>query len=180
MNKENIKLGVIYGIIGVLLSYITYLTAPKEMMSFTHWSTILGFILMFGFAYFAAKKARDRKGGFIPFGEALIPPMVVLGIGGFMSSMFLYILVNFIDPSMITLLNEVALEMSDSMMDMAGATEEMKMQAREEAERQQEGAGSFGLAQTLMGWGINLIFPVLPVAAIMAGIIKKEEPMPVV
>ena len=73
MQKDTIKLGVIYGLVSIFMVIVTAYTAPKAMMSFSHWSTILGFIVMIGFAYFAAKKARDRKGGYIPFGEALVP-----------------------------------------------------------------------------------------------------------
>lgn len=180
MQKENIKLGVIYGVIGILLMGITYMTSPKSLMSLSHWSTVLGLVLMVGFAYYAAKSARDRKGGFIPFGEALVPAVVVLAIGNLLSTLFMYLLVNFIDPSLGPLLNEAALEMSDSMLDMAGATEEMKMQAREEAERQQEGSSPFGLMQSIIGWFVSLIFPILPIAAIVAAIVKKQEPMLVV
>jgi len=180
MQKDAIRLGLIYGAISILLMTIVAYTDPKGMVSFSHWSTILGYILMIGFAYFAAKKARDNNGGFIPFGEALVPSFLTLAIAGLIGIVYMFLLTNFINPDLQSVLNEAALEMSDSMIDAMGGTEEMKLQAREEAEKQQAGSSQFGIVQSLLGWLVSLIFPTLPIAAIIAAIVKKKEPMPVV
>ena len=180
MHKETVKLGVVFGIFSILLTTITAYTSPKSMMSFSHWSTILGFVAIFAFAYFSAKKARDRKGGFIPFGEALIPSFLTIAIGGLISTLFMYVLINFINPDLIAIMQEGALEMSDSMIEMMGGTEEMKLEAREKVESEQAGSTPFGLGSILINWAVSLLFPTLPIAAIMAAIVKKQEPMPVV
>ncbi|MEM1122725.1 MAG: DUF4199 domain-containing protein [Bacteroidota bacterium] len=180
MHKETIKLGVIYGIFSIVLTTITAYISPKSIMSLTHWSTIIAWIALIGFGYLGAKKARERKGGFIPFGEALVPSFLTIAIGSLISSLFMYILVNFINPDLIAIMQEAALEMSDGMIDLMGGTEEMKLQAREKAEQDQAGVNPFGLGTILLNYVVSLVFPLLPIAAIIAAIVKKNEPMPVV
>ena len=150
------------------------------MMKFSHWSTFLGFAAAIGLMYLAAKKAKDKKGGFIPFGEALVPGLGTFAIGSLISVIFMYLLVNHINPDLIPILEEGAREMQEGMFDMMGFTEEQKLQAIEEAERQQAGQDTFGLSAILIGWVTNLFFMGLPIAAIIAAIIKKKEPMPIV
>ena len=77
-------------------------------------------------------------------------------------------------------MEEGAKEMQEGMFDMIGLTEEQKLQALEEAERQQAGQNPFGLGALLIGWVTNLFFMGLPIGAIIAAIVKKNEPMPVV
>lgn len=70
--------------------------------------------------------------------------------------------------------------MQESMFDAMGYTEEQKLQAIEQAERMQGGQSGFGLGQLLIGWFSNVVIMGLPISAIIAFILKKEEPMPVV
>ena len=80
----------------LLLLGLVALVDPKAMMKFSHWSTLLGFGIAIGLMYLAAKKARDKKGGFIPFGEALVPCLGTFAIGSLISVIFMYLLVNHI------------------------------------------------------------------------------------
>jgi len=180
MKNDTLKFGLIYGIVSILIMGLVSVIDPKAMMKFSHWSTILGFAAAIGLMYYAAKTARDKKGGFIPFGEALVPSLGTFAIGSLISVLFMYLLVNHINPDLIPIMEEGAKEMQEGMFDMMGLTEEQKLQAMEEAERQQAGTNPFGLGALLIGWVTNLFFMGLPIAAIIAAIVKKNEPMPVV
>ncbi len=180
MKNDTIKFGVFYGLATILLSLVTYYTNPKIMMSPTSWTSILSYVVAIGFMYLAAKKARDKKGGFIPFGEALVPSLLTYAIGMLMGILFIYVLINFIDPSLQPILEEGAQEMLESTYDALGMTEEQKLQQMELIEQQQEGREPFGLLQSLIGWLMSIFIPGLPIAAIIAAIVKKKEPMPIV
>ena len=180
MKNDTVKFGLLYGIISILILLALYFIDPKSLMDISLWRTILGFAIMGGLMYLAAKKARDKKGGFIPFGEALVPGIMTYIIGSLMGVVFMYFLINHIDVSLLPILEEGAREMQEGMFDMMGFTEEQKLQAMEEAERQQAGQNPFGLGTLLIGWVTNVFIMGLPIAAIIAAIVKKQEPMPVV
>lgn len=178
MKNDAVKLGLMYGVVSILISMIIYFTNPKAMMSFSSWHMILGYILMIAFPFMSAKRAKEAKGGFITFGEALVPAIVTFAIGVLINNIYTYLLLNHFDPSLQETINVAAKEMTEGMWDMMGLSEEAKLEAAEQMEQQQ--AGQFGLAQTALGVIISLVFPGLPIAAISAAILKKEEPMPVV
>jgi len=180
MKNDTIKFGLFYGLASILILGLVTLIEPKAMMKFAHWSTFLGFAVAIGLMYFAAKKARDKKGGFIPFGEALVPTLGTFAIGSLIGILFMYVLINHINPELIPILEEGTKEMQEGMFDMMGLSEEQKLIAMEEAERQQAGQNPFGVGALLIGWITNVFFMGLPIGAIIAAIVKKKEPMPVV
>lgn len=180
MKNDTVKFGLMYGGATILIMLIVYLTDPKSIVSIAHWSTVLGFVVAIGLMYLAAKKARDNKGVFIPFGEALLPSLGTFAIGSLMGILFMYLLANHLDPNLQPILEEGAKEMQESMFETMGFTEEQKLQAMEEAERQQAGQDQFSLGTSLLGWLINLFIMGLPISAIIAAIVKKQEPMPIV
>lgn len=177
MKNDAVKLGLLYGLITIGLALLSYYVMPESIASFTSIPSILNWIFMIGFLYMASKRARDAKGGYIAFGEALVPPMVTYGIGTLISGVFSYLMINFIDPSLLDTIQEAVKNMSEGMWDTMGLTEDQKLEAAEKMEEQQ--AGQFGLAQTALGWLMGLILGLI-ISAIVAAIVKKEEPMPVV
>lgn len=180
MKNNGVKFGLIYGVLSILTLIVTYFVSPKSMMDISWWRMLLGFAIAGGIMYYAAKKTRDEKGGFIPFGEALVPSLVTYAIGSLMSVLFMYLLINNIDPGLQPIIEEAAKEMQENMLDMMGFTEEQKLQAIEEAERQQAGQNPFSLFTLMVGWFSNIFFMGLPISAIIAAIVKKKEPMPIV
>jgi len=175
-----VKSGLMYGGVSILITLGAYLSDPKSMMDLSNWSSILGYVVGITFMYLAAKKARDKKGGFIPFGEALVPSLVTYAIGMFIGVLFTYLLINYLDPSIKPIIQEGAKEMLESTYSTMGLSEEQILIAMEEVERQQEGQDQFGILPSLLGWLMSILIPGLPIAAIIAAIVKKKEPMPIV
>ncbi|GEM_PF-4963859 len=182
MKNDTIKFGLMYAAASSLVILLTYFVDPKAISRFMHWSTALHFAAMLGLMYMAAKTAKEKKGGFIPFGEALVPSLGTFAIGSLLGGMglFFYLLVNYFDPSLQPIMEEGAKEMSESMLDAMGLSEEQKLQQMEIMEEQQSGMSPFGLKTLILGWLMNLFVMGLPISAIIAAIIKKKEPMPIV
>jgi len=177
MKNDTVKLGLMYGVVSIVLSLISYYFMPGSIGSFTSISSILGWIFLVGFLYMASKRARDAKGGYIAFGEALVPPMIVYIIGSLISVIFAYFLINYFDPSLQETIAQATREMTEGMWDMMGLTEDQKLEAAEKMEA--DLANQFGIGQLMIGWLTSLIIGLI-FSAIIAAIVKKEEPMPVV
>ena len=175
MKNNGIKYGLIYGGLSILLSMIVYFTSPENMVSFTSWNFIAGLILMVAMLYLAAKKTRDDKGGYIPFGEALVPALVTFIVGNLIGIIYMYVLTNFIDPGVQAIIQESTIEMQKGMFEMAGMSEDQILEAIERAEADMEGQFNFG--SLVLGMLINILIMGLPISAIIAAIVKKKEPM---
>ena len=175
MKNQGVKFGLIYGALSIVLSLITYFTAPENLVSFTSWTAIAGLILMLACMYMSSKNTRDDKGGFIPFGEALIPALVTFVIGGIIGVIYMYVLTNFIDTGVQDVIRESTVDMQRGMFEMAGMPEDQILEALEQAEADME--GQFSLGALAFGTLFNILVMGLPVSAIIAAIVKKKEPI---
>ncbi|MEM6317257.1 MAG: DUF4199 domain-containing protein [Bacteroidota bacterium] len=176
MQNQGVKFGLIYGGFTIIVLLVGYWTAPESMMDVTSWRSIVSYLVMGVCMFLAAKKTRDAKGGFIPFGEAFVPPMVTYVIGGLIGILATYLLVNVIDPSLQEVIIEGMIEMQEGIFDSVGMPEDQKIQALEELEEQMTENGAYGLAQISIGFLTNVFFIGLPISAIIAAIVKKKEP----
>lgn len=177
MKNDAVKLGLMYGVVSIIFTLISYYLMPGSIGSLMSLPTILGLIIMLGFLYMASKRARDANGGYIAFGDALVPPMVVYAIGSFISVLFSYLLINNIDPSLQQTIADATKEITEGMWDTMGLTEDQKLEAAEKMEAEQ--ANQFSLGTLGLGWLVSQIMGLI-ISAIIAAIVKKEEPMPVV
>ncbi|MCB9316717.1 MAG: DUF4199 family protein [Lewinellaceae bacterium] len=107
-----LRYGGFCGLTLVVFSLISYLLGISPM-SFS--AIAINFIIALGvtiaFAAIAIKFQRDQlDGGFISYGRALVVGIVTVGIGVIISSVWNYILVNFIDPGYVDTLKEEFME----------------------------------------------------------------------
>lgn len=103
-----LRYGGICGGIMVLFSLVTYL-ADMDMMSISGALILYGSIFAIGFtmAAMAMRYQRDQlDNGIISYGKALAIGLLVVLIGMFISGIWNYILVNFIDPEYLPRLKE--------------------------------------------------------------------------
>ena len=175
MKNQGIKFGLIYGVLSIVLSLVTYFTAPENLISFTSWTAIAGLVLMLACMFMSSKNTRDHKGGFISFGEALVPSIITFLIGNVMVLTYMYLLTNFIDPDIQETLKQSTLDMQRGMLEMTGMSEDQVLETLEKAEA--ETGNQFGLSTLLLGTLSNVFIMGLPISAIIAAIVKKKEPM---
>lgn len=103
-----LRYGGICGGIMVLFSLVTYL-ADMDMMSISGVLILYGAIFAIGFttAAMAMRYQRDQlDNGVISYGKALAVGLLVVLIGMFISGMWNYVLVNFIDPEYLSRMKE--------------------------------------------------------------------------
>lgn len=171
MRNHAAKFGLYYGGISILLSTVFWLVKPDLLFN-----TGLGFAIAFGLPlilmYFSIKSTRDDQEGYISFGEAIKASFLTYIIGSLLAILFTYILMNFVDPSLLEMQKEQAMEMAESMSSMFGANEEMIEEMKDEMSDQM---GTFSFGQALTGWLGGLVFPGIIFSLIMSAIMKKNE-----
>ena len=124
--------------------------------------------------FLAAKKTRDQKGGYLPFGEALIPPIVTFIIGMLIGQVYFHVLTNYIDPSVQEIIKQGVLDMQRGMFETVGMPEDQILEQLEKIEIEQE--NQFSTTAILLGI-LNVILVMgLPISAIIAAIVKKKAP----
>lgn len=96
----------------VVFSLLTYLV-NFNLMSFSGIAVLYGamFIIGFVFASMAIRYQRDQlDDGYISYGKALLIAMFTVLIGMFVSGLWNYVLINFIDPNYVATLKEQFVE----------------------------------------------------------------------
>lgn len=168
--KHGIKYGVIYGVGAIVFTLLLYLI-NKELTVNT--AITLGFSLVFGTALMvvAARSAKAENGGILPFGEALITVFLVFVVGSFITSIFTYILMNYIDPSLVQVVQQRAVEMMEKTASMMGG--EMNEDQLDQMREQMEEQSTFNISSVLLGWLTNCVIGLI-YSLIVAAIVKKN------
>jgi len=172
MKNSGISNGILAGVVIIILTLILYFINKELVVSMS-----VGWFMMLVYAAFMLKAGLDskaQKGGFISFGDALVPMLITYVIATFIANAFNFVLFNYIDSSLVDLQLEVAIEGIEKMRGFIG--EEGADTAIEAIE---EKGISVGPLQSLLGWLGSLLFPgilFLFYALIVSAIIKKNDP----
>lgn len=166
-NQTSINYGFIGGMATIALSLLYYLLNVRGFISYGSWIVTLTLGATMVMAALAVRKEQD---GFLEFKEGLKVTFLVWVIGSLCSTIFLYVLHNFIDTGLEEIQREVVTEMMDTFMANADeATLETITEAMEE-----QGFG-LDLKKSFLGYGFGLIFPGFIMALIISAIVKKKR-----
>lgn len=171
MENHSVKNGLFFGLASIAYTLIVYLVSPKMLFSgFT--GLLVALVMTVIFMVMAAKAERADNEGFLSYGEALKTTFFVFVIGSLISTIFSYILYNIIDPSLIDLMKESAVETATKMAEFFGAPEDQLDQIREEVMNQDM---SMGVGRMILQWVYSLIFGFI-VSLIVSAVVKKNAP----
>ena len=169
MNNPGFKRGLFFGGSAIALFLLAYLV-NKRMIFSPGFGPLVTFVLPIVFMVFAAKDLRSDQEGFMSFGESLSVTFLTYVVGSFLYSMFNYVMTNIVDPSLLEIAREVALEAMDKL---SGFFDEDQVDMMKEAvEEGTENSGS--IMSALLGWAITLIFPGFIMALIISAIMKRN------
>jgi membrane-bound ClpP family serine protease len=135
-HKTAIRYGLIWSAISIATSLLLYLLGMMENTA----AGILLFLLGIYIMYRSGADKRAEMGGFISWKEALTPTWLCSVIATFFNSLFAFILIKFIDPSLQDKQREQAIQITEKMRGLIGdsATEKRL----EELEQQNFGNAS--------------------------------------
>ncbi len=168
-HKSSTQNGLFLAVAMVVSALVTWFVDPAFYL--TKKSFVLFFIFVLILAK-AGKEAKAAQGGYITFGEAFKNMFVTGAIGVFFCTFFEYFMYNVIDPSLIDLQRDIALDSVETMKEMIGeGYEELFEQIEEGAEDQPIGT----ISTTIMQFITRLFAPAALMSAIIAIFIKKNN-----
>ncbi len=177
LNKDfYIKNGLIFGVVGIIYSLITYLMGIEFMSS--NWNSLINFLLIFGLMYYIGKEARTALGGTIPFGKAFKSIWLASVIGAFLFVLFQFVLNTLIDPTLMDRVMDYAMQKQVAELEAQGMSDEQIDQVLA-----MTGTIKEYMAMRYSLWGfiaeyiVSAILLAIP-ALIVGAIIKKEPPIP--
>lgn len=165
MGNVKIKNGLILGGVLIVLSLVLYLVNPRVYLTWASW---IGYAVVIYFMYKTAVAVKAEEGGTLSFGGAFVASFVPMAIGLLISSLFSYLLQNFIAPELGDLTKEMAIETIEKMSSMFGG--EMGDEMMEQIENEDY---SLTVGKTMLGWVFSLLIGCIP-AVVVAAITKKS------
>jgi len=161
--------GLMAGGITVIVSLLLYMVGPDKL---TSWGSFMPLLIFLGFMIYGGITYRKEIGNFLNFKDALQLTFSIWGIAALLISIFTYILYNWIDPELSTIVKEHAIEQTVSMMETFGAPED----AIDEAVSNIEGQD---MEQTIgnvaLGYVYYCIFGLF-ISLIVAAFIRRSKP----
>jgi hypothetical protein len=172
MQTKKTNAGIMYGLISglaaILFLLLLYIAGVKW---FVNPIAYFGFTIPIIFAVLGGLKQKKINGGYLEFSEALKVVFVTFVIAAIISTLFNYILFNYIDVSFRQALAQETLEKMQDMMKKFGASQEQIDKASDESLK----GNSYSLNKMAVGTALGCIFWFL-VSLIIAAIIKKKKP----
>ena len=163
-----IKNGVIAGIGAAAISLFLYIISARMIFSFASLLTTALFIVMM------VRSVREHRSSvdFLSFSEALKPAFVTYVCGNLLYTIFYFVLLNYIDPGLLEMQKEIAMESIERFSGVMG--EENFEIALEELENRDWG---FGLGTAVWSFAWGLIFPGFLICLVIAAIMKDRKPV---
>ena len=173
MHKSSINNGIFLGIAMIISTYVLYLANPSMFLTARSVILLMIFILIL---VKSGMDARKIQGGFISFGEAFKNMFVTGAIGVTFCTLFEFILTNYIDPSLIVMQQEIAMEAAEQVKEMFGGFgmgEELEEEMDKQLETLEE-TNPFSPGNTLKNLLFRFVAPVAFMSALFGLIIKKK------
>ncbi len=167
-----IRIGTKYGVyamlISLIMSVLSYIINPGLMMS---WITVVPIIIVLVLMVRAAKDTRAHYDNKLSFGQGFMAALATFALPAFISIAFTYILFNFVDPSMVEMQKEMAIDATVKTSKAFGIGESEMEKIIEKLEQEDY---SFGIKRV-----IETIFSYLLIGAFISSIIAlimKRQP----
>lgn len=171
MNDISIRNGLHAGIVIVVLGSILHAIDPK---SFLNMYGFVGYVVFLFFMVRSVLQVRKNEGGILPFGSAFVAAFIPMTIGVFISSVFTYAMHNWINPDLIILMKEIAIESTTMAMEKMSKMFDMDVDVDEVIKELEKVDYSFGLGSLLLSWITTSIMGCVP-ALIIAAFTKRGE-----
>ena len=166
--NAGLSYGLMSGGAAILLSLVLYLGGAKM---FVNPIAYLGFAIPIVFAVLGGLAQKKANGGYLEFSEALKTVFTIFVIGSFLSTAFMFLLLNVIDVPFRQALSQETAQATEKMMEKFGAPQEQIDKSTAETLN----GNSFSLGKQFLGFAFGTIFWFI-ISLIIAAIIKKKKP----
>lgn len=163
-----LQYGLLSAVIGLVVYIGLYLGGIKLMTSPIAYAS---YLLPIIFAVLGCVAAKKQNVGFLEFAQALKISFGIFVITTLATSLFSYVLLNFIDPEFKQAMQQVSLEMTEKMMKRFGASQDQIDKALDEASKKD----NFSFSSVMLGFAFSCFISFL-ISLIIAVIVKKKNP----
>lgn len=169
IKKNGISFGLIFGLFSVLLTTTLYIVDLKLFVS--SWIGIISIIISITIGVVLITKTKKQLNNIISFKEAFTVYFIAAAIGSLISTIYNYVLFNFIDPQAKETIKEITLKYTSDMLAKFGTPTE----AVNEAMKKIAETDNFSLGNLTMGLAFSLVFSAI-FGLILAAIFKSKSP----
>lgn len=170
-----LQFGLYFFAVSSGITMIQYLVNKASIFNTTI-GLITGIGLAILFVVMSIRADRADESGYT-MAEGIKAGMITYGLGTLLSSIFIYLLINVIDPSLIeeaiAYTKEVAEKTANTMAGFMGADETARAEMLEEMNSQVM-TNPYTIGKIGIGWIVGLIFPGLIIALISAAVLKRN------
>jgi hypothetical protein len=171
--RKNSNIGLLYGLItGLIICIITLIQYLGGLQTYLSPVGFLVYVIMIVMAVIAGQKQKKMNGGYLEFGEALKVTFSVFASAWLLQTFFLYVLLNFIDPTFKEALAVEAMNRSEEFLRKIGMSDSKIDEAMDKA---REG-DSFSFGNIMLSYGLWCIGWFVA-SLIISAIIKKNKPV---
>lgn len=168
IKKNGITFGIIFGLFSVLLTTTIYAVDLKLFTS--SWIGIISIIISITIGVVLITKTKKQQNNTISFKEVFTVYFIAAAIGNTLSTLFNYVLFNFVDPGAKETIKEITIKYTSEMLEKFGTpaatvTETMSKIAETD---------NFSLGNLAMGLAFTLVFSAL-FGLILAAIFKSKS-----
>jgi len=178
--KTALKYGIILGVVSILSTLAMYLINPELLFNMKI-GLAVGLIFTIAILVLALKEERKINEGILSFGDGLKTTFVAYAIGSLFSALFMYTLMNHIDPSLIDRgveygqdIAEATLNYTADMFDMPESEKDKALEEIRSPEAVAQMRSNFGFSSNMINFLIILIFPGFLYWLIIPAIMKKD------
>ncbi|MBK9735118.1 MAG: DUF4199 domain-containing protein [Saprospiraceae bacterium] len=169
MENHSIKNGLLSGSASIVFSLMLYLVNPEFMIT---WGSYLGIFIVIYFMRKAIIDTKKDENGHITLGQAFKVSWLTYILGTVISTFFLYIMINYIDQSLVDILKNVQIDTFEKTGNFLKMTEDMI----QEQVSIMEDTNPFGPSAIALSLPLSFLFPGAIISIIMAAIMKKNHP----
>lgn len=167
IRKNGINFGIIVGVISILITTIMYTVDITLFASIWIGLLILAINIVIGIV--AVAKTKKAMANVITFKEAFTVFFIAMALGALLSTIFMYVLFNLIDPEAKTIITDKIIEGTVKWMQSAGTQTDMITQTVEEMRK----TDNFSLmSQVKSYFGILILYIVI--GLIVAAVFKTK------
>lgn len=166
--NSGVKNGLLLGLVSTIYSHICYMINPKMLLTGVAY---LSFIITIYFMYRSTADEKKINEGLLSFGEALKVSFLTYVIGGFIGAIYIYLMFNVIDPSLVDVMKEISIEQAETIAKFLGAEDQLE-NLPDEMDKQNL---AMNFSMVLMNYLFSLIFPGFIFALVISAITKKEQ-----
>ena len=167
MENPSVKWGLIGGIGAVVITLILFIINSESIFGKLSFVSFLVYIIAM---VKAGAEEKQNLGGFMTWGEALKPTFLSYAIATLIASIFMFVLGNFIDPSLNEIVQNKSIEIAEVF---SSYIPEEEMEANVS---KIQATDFFSVFEIGKQYFVGLIFPGFIIAAIISAIVKKNRP----